>query len=180
PAGFTRPDLVPETILPPAGPWGDWRLAPGVDRPVAAVLERAEALVRSRLAAFGTGADRFGLIHADMHASNVLVDGDALTVIDFDDCGFSWHLYDLATALSFLEARPAAAALTAAWLEGYRRIRQLPREQLDEIEALVILRRLVLLAWVGTHAETELAAAFTGNFAMGSAHLAERFLGLRG
>ena len=33
----------------------------------------------------------YSMIHADMHPGNVLVDGDRLTVIDFDDAGFGWH-----------------------------------------------------------------------------------------
>lgn len=180
PAGFIRPRLVPDTILPPAGPWGDWRQAPGVDPAISVLLARAEALVRRRLARFGTAIDRFGLIHADIYGDNVLVDGDRLTIVDFDDCGFGWHLYDLAASLSWLEARPIAEALRAAWLEGYRRVRPLPPADIAEAETLIMLRRLVLLAWAGTHPHTRLAATHADGFAAGSARIAERFLGRLG
>ena len=42
----------------------------------------------------------YSVIHADMHPGNIVVDGDRLTVIDFDDAGFGWHQYDIATALT--------------------------------------------------------------------------------
>ena len=51
----------------------------------------------------------------------ILVDGEAVKVLDFDDCGFSWHLYDAATAVSFFEHEPQVPELMAAWAEGYRR-----------------------------------------------------------
>ena len=31
---------------------------------------------------------------------------DAVSVIDFDDCGFSWYLYDVGTSVSFFEHEP--------------------------------------------------------------------------
>jgi len=42
-------------------------------------------VIGARLARFGSGAARFGLIHADMRLANLLVDGDDVCVIDFDD-----------------------------------------------------------------------------------------------
>ena len=78
-----------------------------------------------RLAEYGTAPDRFGLIHADMRLGNLLVDGDTVTLIDFDDCGFCWFAYDFAAAISFHETNPAIPALKAAWLEGYQAVRPL-------------------------------------------------------
>jgi Ser/Thr protein kinase RdoA (MazF antagonist) len=42
-----------------------------------------------------------------MRLANVLHDGPKTYVIDFDDCGYSWYLYDLATALTLIEDAPA-------------------------------------------------------------------------
>ncbi len=48
-------------------------------------------MLRDRLAAFlGTGPQRYGLVHADTRLANLLVDGGRVSVIDFDDSGFSW------------------------------------------------------------------------------------------
>ncbi len=180
PRGFTRPHVLAQSILSLRTPRDRWRGAPGVDPAIDpaidSLLERALALVRRRLDAFGTGSRRFGLIHADMYGDNLLRDGSALTVIDFDDACHSWHLYDLAASLSYLEARPIAEALRAAWLDGYLRHRHLPTADVAEADTLIMLRRLQLLAWLNAHSETPLADAHLGDFAAGSARLAERFL----
>ena len=43
--------------------------------------------------------DAFGLIHNDPHAGNFLIDGDSLTVLDFDVCTHHWFALDLAIAV---------------------------------------------------------------------------------
>src|SRR5687768_5362699 len=81
--------------------WGRWRDGMGLDAGKEALFGRAVELIGRRLERFGTPPQRFGLIHCDMRLANLLVDGEEVKVIDFDDCGFSWHLYDAATAVSF-------------------------------------------------------------------------------
>ncbi len=63
------------------------------------------------------GRERFGLVHADIRLANLLVDGEHVRVIDFDDCGFSWFMYDFATTVSFIEDHPrrARAEGTRGW-----------------------------------------------------------------
>jgi hypothetical protein len=68
-------------------------------------------LVRERLAHYGTGPDRFGLAHCDLRLSNLLLHHGALKVIDFDDCGFGWYMYDAAASLSFYEHLPQVSSL---------------------------------------------------------------------
>jgi Ser/Thr protein kinase RdoA (MazF antagonist) len=86
------------------------------------VLEHALTLIGERLQRFGSAPERFGLIHADLRLANLLVDDTHLRIIDFDDCGFSWFLYDFATAVSFIEDEPIVPALLQAWLAGYARV----------------------------------------------------------
>ena len=66
----------------------------------------------------GSKPDAFGLIHADLHLENALFDGDAVRVIDFDDCGFGYWLYDLAVPLWDNRYRADYPAFRAALLEG--------------------------------------------------------------
>jgi Ser/Thr protein kinase RdoA (MazF antagonist) len=47
----------------------------------------------------GDGTDQFGLIHADLHLDNALFWRDDVRIIDFDDCGFGYWLYDIAVSL---------------------------------------------------------------------------------
>ena len=54
------------------------------------------------------------------------MDGRDLGVIDFDDCGFGWYMYDLAAAVSFIEHDPRVPELIDAWARGYRTVLELP------------------------------------------------------
>ena len=176
PPEFERPVWEAATILDADAPWGDWRIAPGVDRNVRQVLDRLDSALWLRLADYGKSPERFGLIHADMRLGNLLVDGRRVTLIDFDDCGFCWFTYDFAAAISFHETQPVMPVLKAAWLKGYSRVRRLDAADLKALDAMVMLRRMALLAWIGSHADTALAQQHMDGFAEGTADLAERYL----
>ena len=81
---------------------------------------------------------RFGLIHADMRLANLLVDGERTVLLDFDDSGFGWFLYDLAASLSFYETSPQVPALIRAWLTGYLEVRALKPEDIRMIDAMIL------------------------------------------
>jgi Ser/Thr protein kinase RdoA (MazF antagonist) len=140
------------------------------------VLGRAASLLQRRLAEYGTGPDVFGLIHADLRLANLLVDGDTTTVIDFDDCGFGWYFYDFGTAVSFFEDDPAVPEWQDAWATGYRSRRPLPSDGEAMLPSFVLLRRLLLLAWMGTHSHSKESQAISVTYAKGSCELAERYL----
>jgi Ser/Thr protein kinase RdoA (MazF antagonist) len=176
PAGFVRKAWTVETMLGPAAHWGDWRQARGLDPPGTALLDRAAAALGAAMARYGTAPDRFGLIHGDLRLANLLVDGPRLRVIDFDDCGFGWFLYDFAAAVSFFEHDARVPDLMAAWVEGYRRRGTLAAEDVAILPALVLLRRMLLLAWVASHAETPTAEAMGEAYTASALPLAERFL----
>jgi Ser/Thr protein kinase RdoA (MazF antagonist) len=132
--------------------------------------------VQRRLAAFGTGPDRFGLVHADMRLANLLVDGDSVCVIDFDDCGLSWYLYDLGSSLSFIEHLPVVPELIDSWITGYRTEGSLGADEVAELPTFVMLRRLLLVAWIGSHSAVPEAQALGADFTTVSCDLAEKYL----
>lgn len=177
PAGFERLHWDDEHIIGGTPNWGDWRAAPAMDEQARALLQRLEDTLKRRLSAFGRAPDRFGLIHADLRLANLLVDADSTRVIDFDDCGFGWFLYDVATTVSFIEDHPEVPAWIDAWLAGYHRVRALSKAEIDEIPTFIMLRRLALLAWIGSHAETDLAKEQGVDFTRVSCALAENYLG---
>lgn len=179
PEPFERLTWDAEAVFGPAPTWGDWRDGPGVTPEVRHVLEAAEDLVRRRLAAFGRGPDRYGLIHADMRLANLLIDDGGTRLIDFDDCGFGWFLYDFAAAISFMEDHPQVPALKAAWIEGYRSLRPLSEAEAEEIDTFVMLRRMALLAWIGSHIDAPEPQAMAPRFAQGTAGLARDYLARR-
>ncbi|MDP6515801.1 MAG: phosphotransferase [Alphaproteobacteria bacterium] len=176
PAAFERLTWDHDTALGARPHWGRWQDGLGLTPDRRALLERLSATLRRRLESFGKGPDRFGLIHADIRLANLLVAEGRIWVIDFDDCGFGWYLYDCAAALSFIEDRPDASDLIAAWLEGYRRRESLSTTEAAEIPTFVMLRRLLLLAWIGSHSDTDLARQMGAPFADGTCGLAETYL----
>lgn len=177
PPGFTRKRWDVETILGPEPHWGHWRQAQGLDRDGEALLARATDALATRLHAYGTGPQVFGLIHADLRLANLMVAGDTLTAIDFDDCGFGWWVYDLAAALSFIETDPRLPDLIAAWVDGYSRIANSGPEDRAMIPSLILLRRVLLTAWLATRADSDTAVALGGPaYTQGTLDLADRYL----
>ena len=173
PSPFVRPSWVEETVFGERATWGDWRAAPHIDWEVRAILERLETTVTDRLEAFGKPPERFGLIHADMRLTNLLINKGETRLIDFDDCGFGWFLYDFAASVSFMEEHPQVPALKQAWIQGYRSERQLSAADEREIETFVMFRRMALLAWLGSHGEVAKVQELAPTFAEGTAKLAE-------
>jgi Ser/Thr protein kinase RdoA (MazF antagonist) len=177
PSGFTRFTWDFETALGEEAPhWGRWRDGLGMDAAKEKLFGRTVELIGSRLAAYGKGSDRFGLTHGDLRLANLLIDGPAVKVIDFDDCGFSWFMYDAATPVSFYEHEPQVPGLIEAWKTGYRRVAALSREDEAEIPTFVMLRRLLLVAWIGSHSETDLARSMGIPYTEGTAGLCEDYL----
>ena len=175
PTGFTRPVWDEESAIGINGHWGYWRNNADVGLTEARLLEQLDTELRKQLATYGRPAERYGLIHGDMRQTNLLVKDGKVNVIDFDDSGFSWHLYELACSLSFIEANPQRDAFTAAWLDGYRTGVTLNREDLAIIPALVMLRRLLLVGWFSTHQHTTEARELK-SFVPDSLEMAELFL----
>ncbi|MCR4281523.1 MAG: phosphotransferase [Bauldia sp.] len=176
PARFERLTWDFRTSLGNAPHWGSWRNGMGLDPEKTTLFTRTVGLIEKRLERFGKAPDRFGLIHSDMRLANLLVDGDVVKVLDFDDSGFSWHLYDAATAVSFFEHEPHVPELMSAWLAGYRRVRDLPAEDEAEIPTFVMLRRMILVAWIGSHSETDLAQSMGVAYTATTVGLCDRYL----
>jgi Ser/Thr protein kinase RdoA (MazF antagonist) len=177
PPGFDRPTWDYEHCLGPRGHWGAWQDGLGMGPEEKAQLDRLDQTIAARLRAYGQGGDRFGLVHADIRLANLLVDGEQVRVIDFDDCGFSWFMYDFATTVSFMEDHPRVPELREAWLAGYRSVAPLADADEQELETFVMLRRLLLVAWIGSHHTFATEAAELGaGFTAGTCALAERYL----
>jgi Ser/Thr protein kinase RdoA (MazF antagonist) len=177
PNGFDRPTWDFAHTLGPEGYWGLWQDGLGMGAEELALLERLAATIESRLRAYGQGDDRFGLVHADIRLANLLVDEGQVRVIDFDDSGFAWFMYDFATTVSFMEEHPRVPELREAWLEGYRSVAPLSAEDEAELDTFVMLRRLLLVAWIGSHHTFATEAAELGaGFTAVTCELAERYL----
>ncbi|OUS07204.1 hypothetical protein A9Q96_07850 [Rhodobacterales bacterium 52_120_T64] len=180
--GWTRPENFErltwglDEVFGENAKWGDWRDAPNVTNDIRRILERVERVVQHRLNAFGQTPENCGLIHADMRLANILVHNNETRLIDFDDCGFGWFLYDFAAAISFMEDDPQVPVLRKAWVKGYRTVRTLSDAEVFEIDSFIMLRRMALLAWIGSHMEATEPQALAPDFARVTAELGTAYL----
>lgn len=176
PPGFTRFAWDYDGAFGHEARWGRWQDGIAVGDAEREVLGRLDATLRTRLARFGSGPHRYGLVHADLRLANLLVDGTTTYVIDFDDCGWSWFLYDFGSAVSFFEHDPRVPELADAWARGYRTVLPLKAADEAEIPTFVMMRRLLLVAWIGSHSGTDLAQSMGAEYTAVSADLAETYL----
>lgn len=141
--------------------WGRfWDLAaltPGQRK----LLVRARAKIADELAAYGTSPDRYGLIHADLVPENLLLDGNRVQVIDFDDAGFGWHLFELATSLYFITGDSIFPTARESLIRGYRTERQMPDAALEWLPLFLAVRGTTYLGWVHTRQGSDTARELT-------------------
>jgi Ser/Thr protein kinase RdoA (MazF antagonist) len=123
-----------------------WSLLPRPHRPL---FESVAAHAREVMEAQGEGPETWGLIHADLHANNVLMGSGQARPIDFDDCGYGHWAYDFAVVLGqqTVEENERGGAQREALLRGYARHRRVPHEQLAHLKSFVAARRVALTLW---------------------------------
>jgi len=176
PAGFQRIIWDHHTMTSAESHWGRWQDAPNLNPADHGVVEQAIAQVGAAMAQFGKGSDRYGLIHADLRLTNLLLHKGETRVIDFDDCGLGWYLHDLAAAISFVEHHPRAPEWIDHWIRGYEQVAHISDAEMAMLPALLVQRRIQLTAWVGSHAETEMARSLGPEWASHSVRLCRRYL----
>jgi len=163
PDGFHRQSWDEDGMFGENPLWGHFKDLKALSKEQLDLMCRARDVVLKRLEKYGKGKDRFGLIHADLMAENILLHEGNPYVIDFDDSGFGWFLYDLATMLAFnIPDEEEARVASNAWIEGYRSVEPLGDEHLSELPTLIMCRFLVGLGWMHTRKETPLAQEYTG------------------
>lgn len=175
PVGFTRKQWNLQTMVGTDGYWGDWRKTEALSNTDIAIIHSALARASDRLKVYHS-SDKYGLIHADLRLANLIIDNDKLVLIDFDDCGYCWHMYDFASSISFYELDPTIPDLQGAWVKGYRSVSPLSEQDEAEIPTFILLRRVLLTAWLATHSDTPTANELGEGFAKGTVELASNYL----
>ncbi len=157
PADFERPRWDLEGLLGAHPHWGPFWANPALGAEERALLLRMRVAGRERLSAWQAGGGDFGLIHADLMRENILcdddlprdgapTDGGRLALIDFDDSGFGFRLYDLGTLMLQNLDDPAYPALLEAALSGYAG-RRPSAAAVEDAEFFVTLRALASCGW---------------------------------
>ena len=176
PAGFTRHAWDREGLVGPEPLWGRFWEAALLGTEERRLIERARTSVREALTAYGRSPRRYGLIHADFNLDNMLLDGERVIPLDFDDCGFGWHLFDLATVWTIYHGSDLAEAIRAGVVEGYRSERDLPDEELAHLPLFELARAFSYLGWVHTRSETASAQSLVAEVAQLVCTLGEAYL----
>ena len=100
----------------------------------------------------------FGMIHADLHSQNVLIQGKSLSVIDFDDSGFGWYGFDLAVAIwDRLDFTATGCHFDIAYkslIRGYIEERPNAKDIIETIPTFLLMRTLMLIRWIEDRPES--------------------------
>ncbi len=152
PADLDRPrwdamGLVGETPL-----WGRFWDHPDLSRSERDLLRAVRDQARQELQALDLPNQ---LIHADPLQENVLVEGTQVALIDFDDCAYSYLLFDLATALVQRLPDPRFADLRDALIEGYGGCDR------QTLALLFVVRCLTYVGWIQDKMTTPLGRAMS-------------------
>lgn len=87
----------------------------------------------------------YGLIHADLVQENILLGGNGIQLLDFDDGGFGYRLFEVATPLLKIRSEPDYALLEEALIGGYKTVRSL---DVKELPLFLLLRSFTYLGWI--------------------------------
>ncbi|HWV47995.1 MAG TPA: phosphotransferase, partial [Microbacterium sp.] len=132
--------------------WGDPRALGTLSADEVALLDRALPKLHAVLRGLGTDSETYGVVHADSTPENVLETDAGFTLIDFDDFGTGWFVFDLVTALFHHTGHPRAAEYERALIAGYEAIRPLCTGEREAWDALDLARGLTYLGWAAERA----------------------------
>lgn len=155
--------------------WGQFTLMKGLPEEYMDSYKAAAEIIRKRVERFGRSEDRYGLIHDDISINNVLVYEDEIYLLDFDDCGYGWFLYDLPTAVLEDFGEEMERGL-AAVLRGYERFRPLSAEEKEELETFNLLKKIVRIGWIATRSDNDTVKKVKPDYYLQTAGLAQAYI----
>ncbi len=176
PEGFTRHAWDADGLTGEQPFWGPFWEFEMLNDEQRQLLLRARAKVHQDLIAYGKSPETYSMIHADFVVENLMIDGEHIRLIDFDDAGFGWHLFELATALYFIINEDYYETARNALIQGYREHRALPDEQLKQLPLFLLARGFTYLGWAQTRKETETAQEMGPIFIEVACRLAREYL----
>ncbi len=155
--------------------WGQYTLMNGLPEAYMDTYRAAADLIWRRLEKFGRANDRYGLIHDDISINNVLLSNGELYLLDFDDCGWGWYLYDLPTAVLEDFGESMQKGLDAV-LRGYERVRPLSAEEKQELMTFNVLKKIVRIGWIATRSDNDTVKKVKPDYFSQTAALAQQYI----
>jgi len=172
PDDFTRPAWDRDGLIGEAPLWGRFWENPTLDEDDRALFERFRGQASEALAR-GAHTFDYGLIHADLVRENIMLDAGKMHFIDFDDGGFGYRLFDIATTLLKNRAEPDYDDLRRALITGYTTTREIDTDALDLFMAL---RAMTYVGWIVPRMAEDGAQARNARFIQQARALAQAYL----
>ncbi len=169
-AAWDRAGLVGQRPL-----WGRFWENPALNADDAGLFRKFRAVADADLHDLEAGLD-YGLIHADMLGENVLVDGTSINLIDFDDGGWGFRLFEPITALVKHIDDDDYPELKGAVFDGYRTTQPLDDAAFD---LLMALRATTYVGWIADRTDLPDADERQKVNTDRARRLINRYLGLR-
>lgn len=88
-----------------------------------------------------------GFCHGDIHGGNAHLHDGVLTHFDFEECGFGYRVFDLATFKWGFVFSNEAPERWAAFVEGYESIRKIGAADLQLLDTFMLLRHIWLISF---------------------------------
>ncbi|MDG1457601.1 MAG: phosphotransferase [Pseudoprimorskyibacter sp.] len=142
PCTFTRCNWNADGLVGESPLWGRFWENPTLEPDARALLQEFRMRAAEHLSVLNLDT---GLIHADLVRENVITDGQTVFLIDFDDGGYGFRLFDVATALFKNRAEPRYEELKSALIKGYSNVRFLDMSHLD---LFLALRAVTYVGWI--------------------------------
>lgn len=175
PADFRRSAWDAAGLAGPTPLWGDPRTLASLTSQEHSAIDRALPALHAQFSALSKEASVFGVIHADASPENLLETADGVVLIDFDDFGTGWFVFDLVTAIFHHAHHPRYLDYERAIIAGYTQERPLGEEEVAAWDAFMLARGLTYLAWAAERPGDPASDFVAANVAPWVAELAELY-----
>ncbi len=153
PNGFQRHALNKEGLIGETAAWGRFWDASCLSLEEKFLMSKARSLAVVKIDALTEAGADYGLIHADLVRENILIFNGQTRFIDFDDAGFGFRIFDLATALVKNRDEPHYEAMKSRLFEGYKSVRSLSSLDENSLDLFLSLRDFAYLGWADARRE---------------------------
>jgi Ser/Thr protein kinase RdoA (MazF antagonist) len=116
------------------------------------ILDKSQKLIKE-IQSLPKDENSFGLVHYDLHESNIIIDGENITAIDFDDSLYDWFASDIAVIFFQVAWRffskdksreEVIDEIYPIFMKGYLQTHQIDEFWINKIPDFLKLRHITL------------------------------------
>jgi Ser/Thr protein kinase RdoA (MazF antagonist) len=156
PEAFTRHSLDIEGLLGDSPWWTQYWKMPEMSQEQSKTILAARDRLRTVLMEQGISSQNYGVIHGDLLPQNILVHDSVLSPIDFDDCAFGYHLYDISVALINVSAEANFPEILDSFVREYRKHRDFSDQMLQTLPLFILIRQFMQIGWFNSRVSSAL------------------------